>query len=503
MRPSSDPKHWTFLVDAEEDPRLVSHVGDQYDVSNCPEIWKGIEGPAADTKPARDRWGWWLSGYAPIRNRHGKTVAVLGVDMSASEVSYQERKVISAVAVAGLLLLMISSLLARRLSSAFSGPITKLAEATQRVAAGDLEAEVAVGGSHEIATLGRTFNAMTHALREHNARMTQLGNTDFLTSLYNHRYFQERLEQELGRATRYHHPLSLLLLDIDHFRQVNVLHGHQGGDDLLLQVSQLIKGALRECDIATRYGGEEFAIVFPETTAEEAFGAAERVRARVEERQFEIRSLGVKQTIHLTISGGLAEYPRDSKEKGGLVLAADVALLRAKHMLRNRICRFAEDDVWPTGGMDPAELHWALQDASIAAVESLAQALDARDHSTRGHSESVTRIAVAIAQALGCRKTSRERCGWRGCSTTLERSAFRTGCCSSRRACRRRSGNSCGPTRPSARTSSPKLRCWRISSPSSSAITNDTMGAATRAPWPGRPFPLRRASWPSPTPMTQ
>jgi len=306
--------------------------------------------------------------------------------------------------VAGLLLLMISSLLARRLSSAFSGPITKLAEATQRVAAGDLEAEVAVGGSHEIATLGRTFNAMTHALREHNARMTQLGNTDFLTSLYNHRYFQERLEQELGRATRYHHPLSLLLLDIDHFRQVNVLHGHQGGDDLLLQVSQLIKGALRECDIATRYGGEEFAIVFPETTAEEAFGAAERVRARVEERQFEVRSLGRKLTVPLTISGGLAEYPRDSKEKGGLVLAADVALLRAKHMLRNRICRFAEGDVWPTGGMDPAELHWALQDASIAAVESLAQALDARDHSTRGHSESVTRIAVAIAQALGVPK---------------------------------------------------------------------------------------------------
>jgi diguanylate cyclase (GGDEF)-like protein/putative nucleotidyltransferase with HDIG domain len=404
IRPNRDPKRWTYLVDAEEDPKLVSHAGERYDVMGLPEMQRARNGPAADTELTRGRWGSWLSGYAPIKDRAGRTVAVLGVDMSAASVLSEERTVLRAITIAALLLLLVSAFLAEGLAAMLASPLVALAGATRRVDEGDLETSVAADGTSEIRVLAGSFNTMVQALREHRDRLVQLSNTDFLTSLHNHRYFQERLDQEIGRALRYHHPLSLILLDLDHFRQVNAAHGHQGGDDLLLQVATILKRSLRECDIPTRYGGEEFAVILPETAAVDACEVAERIRAVIEGTAFEVRSLGTRRAARLTVSGGIAEYPGDTREKDGLLLAADVALLRAKHMLRNRICRFAEDDAWPTGGMDPADLHWALQDASIAAVESLAQALDARDHYTRGHSENVTRLSLAIASVLGIPK---------------------------------------------------------------------------------------------------
>jgi predicted signal transduction protein with EAL and GGDEF domain len=133
----------------------------------------------------------------------------------------------------------------------------------------------------------------------------------------------------------------------------------------------------------------------PETQADDAHKVAERLREAIEAHPFIINSLGSVLETHLTISGGLAAFPLDSGTKEGLIVAADVALLRAKYTSRNRICRFADEPGRLSFRLDPAEVHEALQTASIAAVESLAQALDARDSYTKGHSDSVTRIALA------------------------------------------------------------------------------------------------------------
>jgi diguanylate cyclase (GGDEF)-like protein/putative nucleotidyltransferase with HDIG domain len=401
MRPDPDPKRWAFLVDGEEDPKLVSHIGDLYDVSAAPEMWDGLSGPAADREPGADQWGTWLSGYAPIRDRNGRTVAILGLDMSVQEAIREERAMLPTAALGLALCLLLAVALAVRLASFFCRPIASLAEGTARVARGELAGEVVAGGSRELASLARSFNAMTSALRAFQTRMEELSYTDFLTGLRNHRYLQERLDEEISRAHRHQRPLSLVMLDLDHFRGINAAHGHQAGDDLLQQLAQVVRAGLRDSDIPTRYGGEEFAIIMPETSKTEAELAGERVRRSVEGHAFRLRSPDGPQQLQLTISLGVAELPDDTADKEGLIMAADVALLRAKHLSRNRVCSFSAGDELASVRLDPAELYRVLQTATLAAAASLAQALDARDHYTRGHSESVTRYALAIARAMG------------------------------------------------------------------------------------------------------
>jgi len=401
MRPHSDPRRWSFIVDAEDDPALVSHLGDLYDISDSPEMWRALEDATADRRFVRDRWGTWLSGYAPVKNRQGRTVAVLGLDVSAKHVLNTELAVLKAATVVGAMCLIIAGVLAVRMAGAFSRPIAALADGTSRVAQGDLSIEVKAGGSWELVALALSFNTMTRALRDQHQRLVELSNTDFLTALRNHRYFQERLDEEIGRARRHRRSLSLLMLDLDGFRAINNQHGHKAGDEVLQQFAAVLKASLRDSDVATRYGGEEFGVIMPETGADEAYQAAERVRTAVEDHAFSINYLGGTREIRMTVSGGIAEFPGDSDSKGGLLVGADLALLRAKYMSRNRVCRFSDAGGYLAYQVDPAELYQALQSASLAAVASLSQALDARDHYTRGHSDNVTRIALAIAKTMG------------------------------------------------------------------------------------------------------
>jgi diguanylate cyclase (GGDEF)-like protein len=397
MHPGRRGSDWTFGVDAEEDPKLVSHVGDRYDASDTPEIWKALEGPSADRELVQDEWGVWLSGYAPVRDGRGHTIAILGVDMSASEVQRQEQAVLYLMLVTEVFILGLATLVSRQLSRSLLRPILTLVKATQQVAEGDLSGRVEVSGSAEAQSLGQSFNAMVEALQE-GRRFKEISGTDFLTGIGNHRHFQERLAEELSRAERRHRPFSLIMLDVDHFRHVNAEYGHQGGDDVLRELGRLLKAAVRSGDMVARYGGEEFAIILPEADGQEV---ADRLRRAVEGHLFVVRSLGATLGPRVTVSAGVANYPRDGGTTEGLVMAADIALYRAKHLSRNRVCQFADDAGCPVPHLDPAQLHRALQDATGAAVESLAQALDSRDHYTRGHFENVTRISLLLGQALG------------------------------------------------------------------------------------------------------
>jgi diguanylate cyclase (GGDEF)-like protein len=155
-----------------------------------------------------------------------------------------------------------------------------------------------------------------------------------LTGLHNRRSFQERLQQEVDRANRYHRPLSLIMIDIDHFKMYNDTHGHVRGDDILVEVANTLKRLSRTSDIVARYGGEEFAFILPETDRTNAEALGKRLREQVEGCQFlgEVHLPG--QT--LTISVGIASYtPPDTKE--ALLEAADMALYQAKREGRNRV----------------------------------------------------------------------------------------------------------------------------------------------------------------------
>src|SRR3989338_10837727 len=162
--------------------------------------------------------------------------------------------------------------------------------------------------------------------------------TDPLTKVYNRRYLDRRLDEEVARSRRYAIDLSILMLDIDHFKQVNDTYGHQAGDVTLGTLCSLVKGDLRDLDVVARYGGEEFLVICTNTPINGAALVAERLRRLVESQQVEITDgSGARQTIQITISIGVAGFSAsvDSKEK--LVQAADQALYHAKEEGRNRV----------------------------------------------------------------------------------------------------------------------------------------------------------------------
>lgn len=163
--------------------------------------------------------------------------------------------------------------------------------------------------------------------------------TDGLTGLYNVRYFYRTLEQELERSRRHGHSCSLIILDLDEFKKYNDHYGHLAGDNLLRELSDLMSDTIRAEDILARYGGEEFAVVLPETDAGKAANVAERLRQTVAGHRFEMGDEGMGGRI--TLSAGVATYPRDAGDVEGLVNAADMALLHAKQG-KNRVALFRD-----------------------------------------------------------------------------------------------------------------------------------------------------------------
>jgi len=169
----------------------------------------------------------------------------------------------------------------------------------------------------------------------------KLAVTDGLTGLYNHRYFVKYLADEVRRAKRYAHELSVLIIDIDHFKNYNDTNGHIQGNEAIKKVTCVMKEITRTVDVLSRYGGEEFAIILPETNKHQALQTAIRICKSVEEAEV---SGEEKQPLKkLTISVGVATYPEDATRASILVENADQALYQAKHEGRNRVIAFDED----------------------------------------------------------------------------------------------------------------------------------------------------------------
>ncbi|RJQ42832.1 MAG: GGDEF domain-containing protein, partial [Gaiellales bacterium] len=164
-------------------------------------------------------------------------------------------------------------------------------------------------------------------LEELQRRTEELAITDALTGVRNHGHFQEALEQEVSRAKRYQRPLSLVMIDLDHFKSVNDKFGHQKGDDVLRAVGRFFTGVTREVDYIARYGGEEFVIIMPEITGDGAVEAAERLREQMKD---EVSSAVNLPRAYIGASFGVADFPQCAGDAGSLITAADSALLFSK-----------------------------------------------------------------------------------------------------------------------------------------------------------------------------
>ncbi len=155
---------------------------------------------------------------------------------------------------------------------------------------------------------------------------------DPLTGIYNHRHMHTCLSEEIARALRYEHPFSIMMIDIDHFKQVNDGHGHLVGDFVLKRMVRLFEEHLRRCDTIFRYGGEEFIILLPETEKKTAKVVADRLLGAIRSHTFDCDG----KRVHITVSIGSAMFPEEARDIPALIGLADRRLYRAKKMGRNR-----------------------------------------------------------------------------------------------------------------------------------------------------------------------
>src|SRR6266704_3823414 len=222
-------------------------------------------------------------------------------------------------------------LLAYVLGLLITRPLDRLTRGAAQVAGDDVDVAQPLGGGGELGYVTEVFNDMVARLRDSRRELERLSITDDLTGLYNRRYVMEALANEVRRSRRLEHPFTLLMLDVDRFKEYNDAYGHLAGDAALARVAAILKESTRDVDCAARYGGEEFVVLLPETEAQGATETAQRIQARLARDAL----VGGK----LTVSVGVAQFPADGESPDELLAGADAALYQAKREGRNRVLR--------------------------------------------------------------------------------------------------------------------------------------------------------------------
>ena len=275
------------------------------------------------------RFGSYLCAYLPLQ---GMVKGAVVVQQPASEALWGVAEMRSQ----SLLLLVISIAIAvvigLFLSHSMLVPVKKLLVGTKIVGEGDLDYKIDIKTGDEIGELAKSFNNMTVELKKQRERAI----TDELTHLYTHSYFLETLKAEVYRSKRYRTRLSLMMLDIDRFKSFNDNYGHQTGDEVLIKISDMLKGSLRESDIAARYGGEEMVVLATETDKEGIYILAERIRKKISD-DVEVEYEG--KMLKVTVSIGVTTLTEEDVKKDifpdDFLKRVDVALYQAKDKGRN------------------------------------------------------------------------------------------------------------------------------------------------------------------------
>lgn len=313
-------------------------------------LGKNVTGEFTDYKGDRV-----LGAYRWLPDRQWVLVAELNRDeVMRSVKEYQRSAVWASLAVIFLGFIPIGTVFA----FSITGPITRLRNMVNVISQGNWDQRLQVESFQEIAALAETFNRMAEKIEkseeeiqakqaellEKNRLLEQLATTDPLTQVYNRRYILGRLPSELAHAMRYGEKLSTIMIDLDHFKQVNDTYGHSVGDQALLGVVEVINQTIRKADFMGRWGGEEFIVICPNTGREAAAALAERIRQRVEEAEFTTAE-GIR--IPLSLSMGVAEFchkfPEIFQDTDDMIIRADKALYKAKKSGRNKVVMDTEE----------------------------------------------------------------------------------------------------------------------------------------------------------------
>jgi diguanylate cyclase (GGDEF)-like protein len=281
----------------------------------------------AGLEPPLDALKWKVAIVQPLDDLSEPTVVLL----------QQLRRGIASVA----LIAVLGSLLCwALLFRSIMRSLNRLSEATQRVREGDLTTAIKVERMDELGRLSLFFNEMVKKLKASLDQLTDLAAKDGLTGLANRRSFDEKFTEELKRAQRYGHTLSLALLDVDHFKACNDGYGHAFGDSVLREIARICQGCCRETDFVARYGGEEIALILPMASKNDAAAVLERLRRSIEEARVETGTSAPSPKI--TVSIGVTCFPGDGASEKALLAYADAALYKAKSGGRNRVVRANE-----------------------------------------------------------------------------------------------------------------------------------------------------------------
>ncbi|MCE5263366.1 MAG: diguanylate cyclase [Deltaproteobacteria bacterium] len=362
-----------FVIDSDESNRQAL-PGREYNAA--PTMVRGFTSLSVDEEIDRDEWGYFLSGYAPLANGAGEYL--IGIDMRADEVYAKYRRLriagLSSLAASVLLALLFGWWLARR----FVRPIRLFIDRCHAVAEGRLDEEVAIRTNDEMDQLVVAFNGMQSALassererreaydallkardeleirvEQRTADLREAGEklnreiaermrvakvfeesamTDPLTGVPNRRTMADHMQHEIVRSRRGKTPLTILMLDLDHFKKVNDEHGHDAGDKVLIEAGRRMKELIRGQDLLARWGGEEFIILLPETPLAGGMIVAEKIRRRVAGEPFAVSGAA----LHVTLSIGVATLAGDQQAEE-MIKSADMALYAAKQNGRNRV----------------------------------------------------------------------------------------------------------------------------------------------------------------------
>src|SRR6266516_1751269 len=327
---AGDGARYVYLI-TEQGRVVISSAG------NPAEVMKTTL-PEATTRELTER-----EGQTVVQSRGGgrEVVAVLRRIPQLRWAAVAETPRAAATRAAGALrlrtvflligLLVAVGLLAYGVGLVITLPLTRLTETAARVSAGDLSVELPTGGSGEVGYLTRAFSTLVSRLRERDSQseLEKLSLTDSLTGLYNRRHLMGTLASEVQRSRRLRRSFSVLLADVDKFKQYNDTHGHLAGDAALVKIAEVFRRTTRAVDCVARYGGEEFVVMLLECNMATATIVAERVRSRIAEQD-----LGEGR---LTASIGLAEYPEGGNTPEELIATADAAMYQAKSAGRNQV----------------------------------------------------------------------------------------------------------------------------------------------------------------------
>lgn len=322
-----DNSGYTIIINSRG--RILTHPNEKMlgkVISNNPWINTVLKTKEGSTVQKLDGREYYLS-YTTIAKTGWKFISLIPTSSMLNVVIPIRNRTIT-VAIISILVALFAGIM---MSNYVANKIRNVIKYMNEVENGNLDVQSYYNGNDEFGDLNRQFNSMAQKLSMMMKESKLLSITDGLTKLYNHKYIYERLDEEIVRAKRLDSKLSIIMIDVDNFKEINDLYGHLAGDKSLYIIGSIIKSSLREMDIVGRYGGEEFLVILPGIGEKDCFIAAERIRKNVECLVWEY---GERD---LTVSLGIKQFEDENALE--LVEKADMNLYKAKNNGKNRVER--------------------------------------------------------------------------------------------------------------------------------------------------------------------